>query len=52
MRGPPVPDDRRRLLLRAALGFIQLEARAPEPNAWCPSGARRDCRIARDAGDS
>ena len=26
MRGPPVPDDRRRLLLRAALGFLRLPA--------------------------
>jgi hypothetical protein len=25
-----VPDDRRRLLLRAALGFLQLVPRAPE----------------------
>ena len=30
MDGPPVPDDRRRLLLRAALSFLQLPPRAPE----------------------
>ena len=30
MRGPPVPDDRRRLLLRAALGFLRLPATEPE----------------------
>jgi len=26
-----MPDERRRLLLRAAHGFLQLEPRAPEP---------------------
>lgn len=30
MDGARVPDDRRRLLLRAALGFLQLAPRAPE----------------------
>ena len=30
MDGPPVPDDRRRLLLRAALRFLQLPPRAAE----------------------
>jgi len=30
MDGAGVPDDRRRLLLRAALGFLQLPPRAPE----------------------
>jgi hypothetical protein len=30
MGGPRVPDDRRRLLLRAALGFLQLPATEPE----------------------
>jgi hypothetical protein len=30
MDGARVPDDRRRLLLRAALGFLQLPPRAPE----------------------
>lgn len=30
MDGPRVSDDRRRLLLRAALGFLQLTPRAPE----------------------
>jgi hypothetical protein len=30
MDGPRVPDDRRRLLLRAALGFLQLPPRGPE----------------------
>jgi hypothetical protein len=30
MDGARVPDERRRLLLRAALGFLQLEPRAPE----------------------
>ena len=30
MRGPPVPDDRRRLLLGAALGFLRLPATEPE----------------------
>ena len=30
MDEPPVPDDRRRLLLRAALGFLQLTPTEPE----------------------
>ena len=30
MDGPPVPDDRRRLLLRAVLAFLRLPPRAPE----------------------
>ena len=30
MGGPPVSDDRRLALLRAALGFLQLPPRAPE----------------------
>jgi hypothetical protein len=30
MDGPPVPNDRRRLLPRATLGFLQLPPRAPE----------------------
>lgn len=30
MGGPRVPDDRRRLLLRAALGFLQLPPIEPE----------------------
>jgi hypothetical protein len=30
MDGPRVPDDRSRLLLRAALGFLQVVPRAPE----------------------
>jgi hypothetical protein len=30
MGGPPVPDDRRRILLCAALAFLQLPPRAPE----------------------
>jgi hypothetical protein len=30
MDGPPVANDRRRLLPRATLGFLQLPPRAPE----------------------
>ena len=30
MDGPRVPDDRRRRLLRAALGFLQLDPLTPE----------------------
>jgi hypothetical protein len=30
MDGPPVPNDRRRLLPRATLGFLQVPPRAPE----------------------
>jgi hypothetical protein len=50
MGGPPVPDDRRRLLLRAALGFLQLPPRALRAAVAPPMARHVDRRRAHRRG--